>query len=475
MPEEYPRWVADHWERGGKRLNVHNPYNGEVVGTTTLADPDLVEQAIVSTVAARGPMAELSSFDRSRALSTVRRLMEEHHDELARLLSQEAGKPLKLAALETDRAIGTIQTAAEEATRLEGQVLALDITATSRGHFGIVRRLPVGPILGISPFNFPLNLAMHKVAAVLAAGNPILLKPTPRAPLTWLFMARLFAEADLPSGALNVLVCSNEMAGGMVEDERFKLVSFTGSAAVGWGLKARAGKKRVVLELGGNAAAIVDETAEPLTAAKKLAASAFGYSGQMCISTQRLFVSPTVREELSSALVASAEALRVGDPMDPETDVGPLIDEAAVQRTNKWVKEAVGMGARVLTGGTSKGTLFYPTVLADAPPQASICSEEAFAPVVTLAGYQSFEAAVDQVNDSVYGLQAGLFSQNLEHVLYAYQHLEVGAVIVNEAPSYRQDSMPYGGVKDSGQGREGLRYTMEEMTEPRLLVMGGSS
>jgi glyceraldehyde-3-phosphate dehydrogenase (NADP+) len=471
----YPLWIGGQRERGSEPLVIRSPYDGRTVGETTWAGPDLVERAIAAAAQAFRPMAELSSLERSRALALVRREMENSADDLAHLMALEAGKPIKQAAAEVERALLTLQTASEEALRIRGETLPLDVTEATRGHVGIVQRFPAGPVLGISPFNFPLNLAMHKVAAAIAAGDSIVLKPTPKTPLTWLFMAGLFAKTDLPAGAVNVVVCSDELATRMVQDERFKVLSFTGSVGVGWRLKALAGKKKVILELGGNAGAVIDETAELAAAARKLAVSAFAYAGQSCISAQRLFPLRSVEPQFTEGLVEETKRLKVGDPLDPQTDVGPMIEPGAVRRTQEWLQEAVDMGATVLIGGAAEGNFFHPTILKDTPPQARVCSQEVFAPLVNVLPCYTFEEAVERVNDSQFGLQAALFTRDLAQTFAAYRRLEVGGVIVNEAPSYRVDPMPYGGVKDSGFGREGLRYSIEELTEPRLLVIGGAS
>ncbi len=473
MAERYPLWIAGAWEEGEEPLHVTSPYDGAPVGDTSLAGPGQIEKAIAAAVHARKEMADLSSRQRAEVLMAVGRRMAERKDDAVRLMVLEAGKPLRQAAAEFERALLTIQTAAEESKRAGGDVLDLDLTATTRGHMGIVRRFPIGPVLGISPFNFPLNLAMHKVASAIASGNPIVLKPAAKTPLTWLAMARLFAETDLPKGALSVLVCTNERTGRMVEDERFAMVSFTGSAPVGWSIKARAGKKKVVLELGGNAGAIVDASADVDAAAQKLVVSAFAYAGQSCISAQRLFVLKERQEDFTERFVQAAGRLKVGDPQDPDTDVGPLIDGAAARRGRAWVGEARAQGARQLVGGDGTGNVVPPTVLAAVPSHARVCAEEVFGPVAVLAPADSFQEALVRVNDSRYGLQAAVFTRDLPNAFRAFRELEVGGVIVNEAPSYRVDPMPYGGVKESGFGREGLRYAMEEMTEPRIMVVGG--
>nr|MBA3641910.1 aldehyde dehydrogenase family protein [Acidobacteriota bacterium] len=340
------------------------------------------------------------------------------------------------------------------------------------GRLAIVKRVPVGPVAAISPFNFPLNLTTHKIAPAVAAGNPIVLKPATRTPLSAITLADILIRAGLPAPAVSVLPMARTTGDRLVTDERFKLLTFTGSSTVGWGMKARAGKKRVVLELGGNAGVIVDDTADIGFAAARVAAGGFGFAGQSCISVQRVYVHDRVFDDFTSALVKLVDGLKVGDPLDPATDVGPMIEEREAERIDTWVREAVARGARALTGGKRLGgALYAPTVLTDVPADARVCAEEVFAPVVIVARFSSFESALEEVNRSTYGLQAGVFTASLERSLQAFDTIEAGGVLVNDVPTWRIDHMPYGGVKDSGLGREGPKYTIEEMTEPRLLVI----
>jgi len=394
----------------------------------------------------------------------------EEADELAELLTRESGKPIRDAKGEVARGALTFRTAAEEALRINGEWLPLDWSAANRGRSGIVRRYPIGPVAGISPFNFPLNLAAHKVAPAIAAGCSIVLKPPSKDPLVMLRVAGYLAETNLPKGAVSILPMDRPTGDRMVADDRFKLLSFTGSPSVGWKMKADAGKKKVVLELGGNAGAIVDESADLDWAVARLAVGAFAYAGQVCISVQRIYVVEAIYPEFERRFVERVRGVRVGDPLDPATDLGPMVDDAAVRRTAEWVAEALAGGARALTGGEPTGRYFPPTVLVDVPRDARICGEEAFAPVVNLFPVPDFAAALREINDSRFGLQCGLFTNDLEHTLLAHDELEVGGVIVNDVPTWRTDSMPYGGVKDSGLGREGLRWSIEDMTEPRLLA-----
>ena len=393
-------------------------------------------------------------------------------DEIGRALAGEAGKPIRDALTEVDRAAMTFQVAAEEARRIGGEVIPLDLAAHGKGRMAMVRRFPIGPVAAISPFNFPLNLSAHKLAPAVAAGNPIVLKPATKTPLSALFLASALDEAGLPKGALSVLPMSRELGDRLVTDERFKLLTFTGSSAVGWAMKARAGKKKVILELGGNAGVIVDETADVAWAVKRVVAGGFAYAGQSCISVQRVFVHDRVYDEFAAALASRVRALVVGDPLDPATDVGPMIDTGEVDRIEAWVNEAVAAGARVLAGGTRvSASIYAPTVLEGAPETAKVCAQEVFAPLVALYRFSDFNDALAAVNRSRYGLQAGVFTNDLLRTLVAWEVIETGGVIVNDVPTWRIDHMPYGGVKDSGIGREGPRYTIEEMTEPKLLVI----
>lgn len=453
-------------------LDVRNPYDGSLAGQVALADAAAFDQAANAAVAAAPAMARLPAHERAAILLRVSAAITADRGAIARTLAAEAGKPLKDAQVETNRAAMTFQVAAEEARRLSGEVIPMDLAPHGDNRIAIVRRFPIGPIAAISPFNFPLNLSAHKLAPAIAAGNTIVLKPATKTPLSALTLGRLLNEAGVPEGAVHVLPMSREVGDRLVTDERFRLLTFTGSSPVGWAMKARAGRKKVILELGGNAGVIVHEDADVAFAAKRIAAGGFGYAGQSCISVQRVFVHDRIFDTFASALTTFVEALKVGDPLDPSTDVGPMIEEGEAARIDAWVREAVAAGARVLTGGRRLGGAMYaPTVMTDVPADAKLCAEEAFAPLVVLARFSSLDAAIAAVNDSRFGLQAGLFTRDLSGTLLAYDALEVGGVIVNDVPTWRIDHMPYGGVKESGLGREGPRYTIEEMTEPKLLVI----
>jgi glyceraldehyde-3-phosphate dehydrogenase (NADP+) len=465
-----PIYLAGEFVEAGTPLEVRSPATGELIATTFQAGPDELERATTAAVAAFDRTRRLASYERRDALAHVAARISEDADELAELLTRESGKPIKDARGEVARGALTFRTAAEEALRINGEWLPLDWNAANRGRSGIVRRYPIGPVAGISPFNFPLNLAAHKVAPAIAAGCSIVLKPPSKDPLVMLRVARYLDETDLPSGSVSILPMDRPTGDAMVGDDRFKLLSFTGSPSVGWKMKAQAGKKKVVLELGGNAGAIVDETADLDWAVSRLVYGSFAYAGQVCISVQRIYVVDAVYDAFADAFVDKVRQLRVGDPLDPATDLGPMVDEKAVSRTHEWVTEALEQGARALTGGEPGGLVYPPTVLVDVPKHARVCGEEVFAPVVNLFRVPDFAAALGEINDSQFGLQCGIFTNDLERTLLAHDELDVGGIIVNDVPTWRIDHMPYGGVKDSGLGREGVRYSIEDMTEPRLLA-----
>jgi glyceraldehyde-3-phosphate dehydrogenase (NADP+) len=470
MTKKFPMYQAGEWVESDQPLEIANPYNGETIGVTWMACADQLDQAIVAAQRAFEITRKQPVFERVNVLDKLAAQLKQHRDEIASLIALEAGKPIRDAETEADRGIFTVQVAAEEAKRIDGDVMPLDLLPSSKGRFGIVRRFPIGPVAGISPFNYPLNLALHKVAPAIASGNPIVLKPPSKDPLVMLFVARLLDEIGIVPGSLSVLPMSREVGNAMVEDERFKLLSFTGSPDVGWEMKRNAGMKKVVLELGGNAGVIVDEDSDLAFAAQRVRVGAFAYAGQVCISVQRVFIHERVYDEFIDALVAETNRVKMGDPLDRDTDLGPMIDDKAATRSQRWIEDAVAQGAKVLTGGKAEGRFMQPTIIEQAPRESFVCSREAFAPLVTVFKVPSFGAAVAAVNDSVYGLQAGVFTNNLERALYAFENIEAGGVILNDVPTYRIDHMPYGGVKSSGLSREGIRYAIEDMTEMRLLV-----
>jgi acyl-CoA reductase-like NAD-dependent aldehyde dehydrogenase len=463
--------VDGKWVEEGDAVEIRAPYDGSVIGRVFQGRREHADAAIKAAVKAFGTTRRLPAFERQRVLRRVAENIGQRKEEFAHTMSQEAGKPIKAARTEVERAIFTFNVAAEESTRIYGEYLPLDWQEFTAGRWGIVRRFPLGPIAGITPFNFPLNLVAHKVAPAIAAGCTMVLKPAPQAPLTALLLAEAVQQAGWPDGALNVLPLSNEDAGLLVTDERLKLISFTGSAAVGWDIKRRAGKKKVILELGGNAGVIVHYDADLAYAAERCVAGGFGYAGQTCISVQRILVERSVCARFTDLLLEGVGKLKSGDPSQESTDIGPLIRESDAIRAYDWIQEAIRGGARVLRGGQRKGPLLEPTVLTGTRPEMKVNCQEIFAPVVTVEPYDNFSDAIRLVNSSAYGLQAGIFTRDAKLLFNAYEDLEVGGLVAGDVPSFRIDHMPYGGIKDSGLGREGLRYAIEEMTEPKLLVM----
>jgi acyl-CoA reductase-like NAD-dependent aldehyde dehydrogenase len=470
--QPHPIYLAGRWVESPEVLQVSNPARpDEPAGSTYNASQAQYEQAVEAALRAFAETRRLPAYERGRVLREISSGVKARREELGRTMALESGKPIRDALVEVDRAVLTFRLGAEEAERIGGELIPLDLMAASRGRTGITRRFPIGPVAGISPFNFPLNLAAHKLSPAIAAGCPIVLKPPSKDPLTMLTVAEIVAEAGLPDGAVSILPMTRELGDRMVADERFKLLSFTGSPSVGWRMKERAGKKRVVLELGGNAGAIVDETADLEWAVKRMLIGAFAYSGQVCISVQRIFVHRSHWDEFLDRFVEGAKGLKVGDPLDPETQIGPMVEQSQARRAERWVREAVEEGARVLLGGRADGSFFPPTIITGAPKTAQVCSNEAFAPLVVAFPFDDFGDAIREVNDSFYGLQAGVFTNDLSHAWRAFEELEVGGVIINDVPTYRIDHMPYGGVKDSGLGREGLRWAIEDMTELRIMVL----
>lgn len=471
----YPYYLAGRACAPNADLVVHDKYSGQEACRVALADAAVIDQAIAAAVASQPALAAFAPDQRQAVLEHCVARFGERREELAMALCIEAGKPIRDARGEVTRLIDTFKIAAAEAVRIGGDVLELGISPRSRGYRGFVKRVPIGPCSFISPFNFPLNLVAHKLAPAIAAGCPWLLKPASRTPVGALIIGEVLAETDLPQGSFSILPCHRDGADLFTTDARFKLLSFTGSAAVGGDLKARAGNKKVVLELGGNAACIVDgdQHDELDRVVERLVFGAFYQSGQSCISVQRVFAHASLFATLRAKLVAAAQSLVCGDPKDEATFIGPLIDEASAARLQDWIDAAVAAGARVLCGGRRRGALLPATVLEAVPRTAAIVAEEAFGPVVVLEPFADFEQALASVNASRYGLQAGVFTHDLRHALRAWDVLEVGGVIVGDVPSWRVDHMPYGGVKDSGLGREGVRCAIEDMTEPRLLVIRG--
>lgn len=472
MSDAHKILVGGEWVASDDEVTVTNPYSGDVVGSTYNASERQVEQAVQMAMDTFEVTRRLPAYRRYEVLDRLADLIEDHREELARLIVLEAGKPIGSARGEVARAILTTRTAAEEAKRIYGEVQPLDLAEGAEGRTGIVKRFPVGPVLGITPFNYPLNLVLHKLTPAFAAGCPIVIKPAPATPLVALRLAELCAEAGVPAGALSVVPTTNELAERMVRDERFKVLSFTGSQKIGWYLKSIAGRKKVTLELGGNAGVILDEDADVDGAVARIVAGGFGFAGQSCISVQRVYVHESIYASVENKLVNAVQDLVLGDPLDPDTDIGPLIHADAAGRTVEWIEQAAAEGATVLTGGRrAERNMLEPTVLANVNPASAVCREEVFAPLIGLYTFSDFEEAVAAVDDSDYGLQAGVFTNNLRHAWYAFENIEVGGLMVNEVPTWRIDPMPYGGVKKSGFDREGLRYAIETMTDMRLMML----
>jgi len=464
-------YVDGKWMEEGDLVEVKAPFDQSVIGRVYQGRRAHAEAAIAAAVKAFGTTRRLPAFERQRVLRRIAHNISQRKEEFSRVLAQEAGKPIKASRSEVDRAIFTFNVAAEESTRIYGEFLPLDWQEFTAGRWGIVRRFPLGPVAGITPFNFPLNLVSHKVTPAIASGFSMILNPAPQTPLSSILLAEAVQEAGWPDGGLNVLPLSNEDAGVLVADDRIKLISFTGSARVGWLIKQNAGKKKVVLELGGNAGVIVHNDTDVVYAAERCVAGGFGYAGQTCISVQRILVEQSVYGKFTDALLNGVKNLKIGDPLEDSTDVGPLIRESDAIRAAEWIQEAVRGGARLLTGGHRNGSLLEPTVLTGTKPDMKVNCEEVFAPVVTVEPYTEFGAALREINRSAYGLQAGVFVRDAKLIFQAYEELEVGGVVAGDVPSFRIDHMPYGGIKDSGLGREGLRYAIEDMTEIKLLVM----
>jgi len=463
--------LAGKFETTDQLLEVRNPYSGALVGTTYLAGKEELDRCILKAEHVRDEMADLPGYQRYEILMQITNSIKEKKQELALLLSAESGKPLKYALGEIDRAAQTFLVAAEESKRLPGEWLSIDWTPAGKGKEGVVRYFPVGLVAGIAPFNFPLNLAVHKIAPAIAAGNPIILKPARSTPLSVLALAQLIDETSLPKGAVSILPMDRKAGNQLVTDERFAMLSFTGSPVVGWQMKQEAGKKKICLELGGNAGVIVsDSVADLPDAVQKCLTGSFSYSGQVCIHVQRILVHQRIFEQFTELFIQKTKTLKQGDPTLPDTDISSMIDLENARRVESWVQEAVAQGAKILCGGNRKDTYFEPTVMTQTTRDMKVCSLEIFGPVVSIEVFEDFEKAVHTINDSEYGLQAGVFTDKLSEMNLAFRKLQVGGLIINDVPTFRVDHMPYGGVKNSGFGREGIKYAIHEMMEPRLLV-----
>ena len=471
LKESYPYYLASEPEYANTDLEVTNKYTGEVATKVAMAGADTIDKAIAAAEKAQPAMAAMAPFERQAVLEHCVKRFTERADELAQALCIEAGKPIKDAKGEVTRLIDTFKIAAEESVRINGETVNLEISARAKGYQGMTKKVPIGPCSFISPFNFPLNLAAHKVAPAIAAGCTFVLKPASRTPIGALIIGEVLAETDLPKGAFSILPCSRDGADLFTTDERLKLLSFTGSPDVGWALKAKAGKKPVVLELGGNAACVIDEDADIEDAIDRVIVGAYYQSGQSCISVQRLLVHSKIYDEFKSRYVEKVKALVSGDPSNEDTFIGPMISEGEAERLHGWITEAKEKGATILCGGTREGAMLEATVMENVPKDCDASAEEAFGPLSILVPFDSYDDALKEVNNSRYGLQAGVFTRDIYKAHKAWDELEVGGVVIGDVPSWRVDNMPYGGVKDSGLGREGIRYAIEDMSETRLMVI----
>ncbi len=471
MTTQYPIYAGGSFITTSTELPVHNPYDNSIVATTFLASNAELETAIQRAQEAEKALRALSSWDKYDILMTIARELTAQREELGALLAAEAGKPLRYAVGEIDRAAQVFIVAAEESKRPPSEIMPLDWTPVAAGREGYIKYFPVGLVAGIAPFNFPMNLAVHKIAPAIAAGCPIILKPASSTPLSTLALAKIIDKTRLPKGAVSVLPMDRPTGNQLVTDDRFALLSFTGSPEVGWEMKKNAGKKKVVLELGGNAGLIITPTADIDLAVKKALIGAFSYSGQICIHIQRIVIHESVYDEFMEKFLTGAKALQKGAPTDQATEFSCMIDQKNAERVRTWIEEAQSQGATVLLGGKQEGTFVEPTILTNTTSDMKVHGEEVFGPTVTVQKYNDFSDAIAMINDSKFGLQAGVFTHRTEEMFAAWDHLEVGGVLINEIPTFRVDHMPYGGVKESGLGREGVKYAMLDMLEPRIMVV----
>lgn len=471
LKSSYPYYLAGKPVAANQDLAVTDKYSGKTATYVAVADAKAIDAGIAAAAAAAQPMRKMPAYQRQAILNHCAKRFAERFEQLAMSLCIEAGKPIKDSRAEVTRLIDTFRIAAEESVRIGGEVMNLEISPRARGYRGMFQRVPIGPCSFISPFNFPLNLAAHKIAPAIAVGCPFVLKPASRTPIGALVIGEVLAETDLPAGAFSILPCSRDGADLFTTDDRLKLLSFTGSPEVGWKLKAKAGKKPVVLELGGNAACIVDHDADLDDATDRLVIGAFYQSGQSCIGVQRIIVHESVYDQLRDQLVAATKKLIAGDPKNEDTFIGPMISEGEATRLEHWIQGAITAGANLLCGGNRKGAMLDATLLENVPKNQDVCAKEAFGPVAVLSKFSSFDDALREVNESDFGLQAGIFTRDLYKMQQAWDELDVGGVVIGDVPSWRVDNMPYGGVKDSGLGREGVRFAMQDMTEIRNLVI----
>ena len=463
--------IANERRAGAASARVLAPFDGAVVGAHPLGSPADMDAAVAASVEAAEACRRMPAWERAACLRRIADALEARQDEFADLLAREAGKPIAQAKFEIERAIFVFRDGAEEATRIGGEVLPLDVLPAAKGLLGMVRRFPLSPIAAITPFNFPVLLAAHKIAPAMACGATLTLKPPPQDPLTTLMLGDVVATSGYPAGGVNIVPCELPVAERLVRDERIRMITFTGSARAGWAIRAAAGTRRVALELGGNAGVIVAADADLEHAAARCAVGGYSYAGQSCISVQRILVERRVHDAFLRGFVDRVRRLKTGDPLDPATDVGPMIGEDAAKRAEAWIAEAVSGGAEILCGGRRRGAVLEPTVLARTLPTQRVNCEEVFAPVTTVSPFEGLDEALARINDTPYGLQAGIFTRDVGTIMRAWDRLDVGAVMGNDVPTFRVDRMPYGGTKASGLGREGVRWAIQEMTEPRLLTL----
>lgn len=471
MAKTYKLYLGGKWVARDEKIEVRSPYDGKLVAKVASANKADFTAAIAAAHKAFEETRELPSYERERILRFIADGLEKNHEKHARTMSQELGKSIKDARNEVTRSIGVFRASAEEAKRIGGEIMDLDWSPGAEKRLGLVRRFPMGVIGGISPFNFPLNLVAHKIGPAIASGNTIVLKPASATPLSALLLAEIIDQSGLPKGAVSILPASSRETSPLLEDPRVKLITFTGSMDVGWWIKSKAGKKPVVLELGGNAGVAVADDADIDWAVERAVYGSFASAGQSCISVQRIYVHEKVYNKFARRFVERVKKLKTGNPLNDRTDIGTMVDVESVKNTVAMVKDAVEQGAKVLAGGTGRGAVMKPTVLTKTTPRMAACSQEAFAPLVVLEKYKNFKQVIKQINNSDYGLQAGVFTNRTDDIFYAFKNLDVGGVVVNDVPTYRADHQPYGGVKDSGLGREGIRYTIEDMTEIKILSM----
>lgn len=468
--ELFKAYIGGEFKSTTEKILVSNPYNGEPIAEVCIAGKDELEEAITKAQKVEEQLNQLPTYKKYKILMDIANMMSDQRETLAELIGLEAAKPIRYALGEVDRAIQTFIVAAEECKRLPSEYIQIDWTPAGEGKEGVVRYFPVGIVAGISPFNFPLNLAVHKIAPAIAAGCPIILKPARSTPLSILLLAKIIDSTELPKGALSILPMDRESGNQLVTDDRIALCTFTGSPQVGWKMKNQAGRKRVVLELGGNAGLVITKTANLQKAIPKCITGAFSFSGQVCIHTQRIYIHASIFHEFTSKFIDLTNKLKFGNPLDPSTDISSMIDEENSSRVENWISEAVSNGAKVLCGGKRHGTFFEPTIITNTSTNMKVCSQEVFGPVVILEQYSDFHQAISEINNSEYGLQAGVFTNVIDEQNFAFNNLKVGGVIINDIPTFRVDHMPYGGIKNSGFGREGVKYAILDMLEPKLLI-----